>query len=186
MTHASRSLRVGFLVAFAMFHVMPTHAACSLSFSNVDVDYGRLTRAALTGPRLAPAIVSLDIRQVTVNVVCDEPGAMRVRLFGAGTGGQFQFGAGGQTEMRFENAQLDGRPVMLGRAIGGGVPKAVGPRVTVGPNQELVPVEQGLPASGKRFAVQAVLNTTLTDKATRVTQPTTLKANIEFQAYAVF
>ncbi|WP_198387975.1 hypothetical protein, partial [Burkholderia ubonensis] len=120
------------IIGLVALHTVPSRAACNLSLSAQAVDYGRLTRAALTGTQLAPATVSLDPRRVTVNVICDDPHAMRVMLDGAEANGQFQFGADGHVQMRFDHAELDGRPVQLGRATGGGIPEAVGASVTVG------------------------------------------------------
>ncbi|KVM75096.1 hypothetical protein WJ60_05260 [Burkholderia ubonensis] len=72
--------------------------------------------------------------------------------------------------------------MQLGRATGGGIPEAVGASVTVGPGQTLVPIENGVPASGKRLSVQGVIEPTLTDQATRVRQATTFDTRIRLQA----
>ncbi|MGY4835202.1 hypothetical protein [Burkholderia pyrrocinia] len=169
------------IVGLVALHAAPSRAACNLSLSTQEVDYGRLTRAALTGTQLAPPTVSLDPRRVTVNVVCDDPRAMRLMLNGAGENDRFQFGPDGNVQMHFDNAQLDGRPVQLGRATGGGVPEAVGASVAVGPGQTLVPIVNGAPASGKSLSVQGVIETTLTDRATRVRQATTFDTRIRLQ-----
>ncbi|KVM80861.1 hypothetical protein WJ60_27080 [Burkholderia ubonensis] len=72
--------------------------------------------------------------------------------------------------------------MQLGRATGGGIPEAVGASVTVGPGQALVPIVNGVPASGKSLSVQGVIESTLTDQATRVRQATTFDTRIRLQA----
>ncbi|MCA8103020.1 DUF1120 domain-containing protein [Burkholderia contaminans] len=133
---------------------------CQVHAGQAQLDYGVQYRQTILGQPASARGHSLGKRLVSVNVVCKEPVRMAIFLRGdALDESAFRFGPKGVLSVVAGDANLDGRSVALGSVEHAGQqPSEQGGRAGLQPNKGVVVLEQGVPATGSRLALQLELD----------------------------
>lgn len=154
---------------------------CQVQLSQTTLDYGTLSRAAILEKQGAAPGTSLGARELTLNVLCQQPTALALVVRGAAEQENFKLGDGGEFSMRLSDALLDGKPVNLRvsrtaskLAAESGVAVAVIPGATI----ELI--AGGQPGRGKILSLQVHVDPKVTDAASRIRTRTTWQGNVIF------
>ncbi|WP_124601003.1 hypothetical protein [Burkholderia sp. Bp8963] len=133
---------------------------CQVHAGHAQLDYGAQYRQSILGQPASALGYSLGKRLVSVNVVCKEPVRMAIFLRGNALNERaFRFGSQGILSVVTGDANLDGRPVALGSVEHAGqqLSEQAG-KVSLHPRTGVVVLEQGVPATGSRLALQLELD----------------------------
>ncbi|MGN7915767.1 hypothetical protein [Enterobacter sp. 22466] len=107
---------------------MPASATapdCQVLMSQQQIDYGAVTEAQLQAPAgkypAGHGWGALAARDLTVTVVCPQPGRIRLYFDGdSASRGLFRYGEEGVVRVQASSAVMDNRPVRLRRVTAGG------------------------------------------------------------------
>lgn len=155
---------------------------CQMTVNESSVDYGTFTRYQLQGDNAQAATLSLGKRQLTLSVNCRMPVTMAVAFRSGANGADYSFGNGGSVTVRMANAQVDGRPAMIGSAAGMGMlPASPAAVAQFAPGQVIVPVVDGRPAKGTSFSAQVEVDPRVPAANAKVAGRTSLETNGTFQ-----
>lgn len=133
---------------------------CQVHAGHAQLDYGVQYRQSILGQPASALGYSLGKRVVSVSVVCKTPVRMAIFLRGDALNERaFRFGPQGVLSVVAGDANLDGRSVALGHVEHAGQqPSEQAGKVSLHPGTGIVTLEQGVPATGSRLALQLELN----------------------------
>lgn len=159
-----------------------TDDTCEALLSPEQIDYGRQTRGELLRRSTRQDIVSFEPRTVSLNIQCAQPTPITLRFLGiAADTDSYQFGIDGRMTLTLEQAQLDGRSVNLSTVQGPGSPLGqVDSSAVLRPNQAIVPVVAGQPASGQHLSLTVRVAPIAPEAATRVRELTRWQVSGQF------
>lgn len=146
---------------------------CRLSVSQPQIDYGLLRPVTTPEPRG----IFLGKRMVRLNVVCSEATVIALRFQGVPADAQgFRFGREGRFDLTLLQPLLDGQAIELApmhnRAERSG---------QLRPDQALVVLKAGQPASGRVFSAQVQVDTYLSSATPPVRDKTLLEGSGRFE-----
>ena len=133
---------------------------CQVHAMPAQLDYGAQYRQTILGQPASAQGHALGKRVVSVSVVCKDPARMAIFLRGdALDQSAFRFGPQGVLSVVAGDANLDGRSVALGSVEHAGQqPSEQAGKASLRPNKGVVVLEQGVPATGSRLALQLELD----------------------------
>ncbi len=133
---------------------------CQVHAVPAQLDYGAQYRQTILGQPASAQGHSLGKHLVSVNVVCKAPVRMAIFLRGdALDQSAFRLGSRGVLSVVAGDANLDGRSVALGSVEHAGQqPSEQAGKASLHPNRGVVVLEQGVPATGSRLALQLELD----------------------------
>ncbi len=177
---------IGKSMLFAVFlcqgMVAGAHPAnCQVQVSETTLDYGSLTRSAIMAKPAGADRASLGDRQMTLNVLCQEPTAIALMIRGPADQESFRFGEHGRFAVRLSDAMLDGRPVSLGvMQAATKIAPEENASVKVRPGSVVFPftAERGMKA--KSLSLQVHIEPVVSAAATRVRERTTWQGSAVF------
>ncbi|MCS3419267.1 DUF1120 domain-containing protein [Pseudomonas yamanorum] len=154
---------------------------CRLNLSESRLDFGVMNRTIHRAPS---AETLLGERRLSLTINCPQPSDMSLFYRAlAGHGERFRFTDRGSYEVQVSDAVLDGQAVELGLIAGQG--QAPGTRANVlawRPDQGIVPLRDGVPATGSAFSVQLLVNAWAQADATLVRDAVTWETSGLFDA----
>ncbi|AFQ50029.1 hypothetical protein [Burkholderia cepacia] len=133
---------------------------CQVHTAPAQLDYGVQYRRTILAQPASAQGHSLGKRRVSVSVVCKDPVRMAIFLRGeAQNESAFRFGLQGVLSVTVGDANLDGKTVALGSVEHAGQhPSEQAGKVSLHPNKGAVVLEQGVPVTGSRLALQLELD----------------------------
>jgi len=153
------------IAASTAIHAQAT-PSCQLWISDTNITYADATKDALQKSLQHPSMLSFGKRTAMLSVVCDQASHVALMFQGAPSDdGAFRFGRNGRARIRLDQAQWDGRPVQLTRAVGVAKAQGGGNAIAVRPGDSIAPWAPGV-QEGKQLTMQVTVEPLVPANAT--------------------
>ncbi|MCX4163086.1 MULTISPECIES: hypothetical protein [Paraburkholderia] len=174
-----RAACLALIAAFSASAYAADSPVCTTSVSQNEIDYGQVTRAALTGRETNPATVRLGTRFVTLMVNCRDPVAIGLTVTApTSADGRARFGESGGIALKAFNGVVDGQQTRLAM-LDGATPRASAESVAIRPGDNFGPVNaSGSLAPTTHFSVQLEIDPQISGEATKVRSETRIDGNL--------